>query len=159
MNETLTRTLVVLVALGLSAGAAFASAGETKTDLALRAKPAPKAELLLDVPAGTAVTVGHCARGWCAVSWKGYAGYARQSGLLLRRTAVAVVAAAPPAVFPPYPYHAGHYPDANAYYDLPPYANISPSFYRWRYFLTFRERNRYRYVPHIFTNYDHAFTK
>ena len=58
----------------------------------------------------------------------------------------------PPAipVFPPYPYRAGHYPTVDDYYDLPPYADINPSFYRGRYFLTLRERYRYRYVPHVF---------
>jgi hypothetical protein len=54
-------------------------------------------------------------------------------------------------VFPPYPYHSGHYPTADSYYDLPPYADISPSWWRWRYFLTLREGGRYRYVPYVFT--------
>jgi hypothetical protein len=64
-------------------------------------------------------------------------------------------AGGPPAipVYPPYPYKAGHYPTADAYYDLPPYAAINPSFYRWRFFLTAQERNRYRYMPHIFRGY------
>jgi hypothetical protein len=55
-------------------------------------------------------------------------------------------------VYPPYPYKAGHYPTADSYYDLPPSA-INPGFYRWRYFLMAQERNRYRYVPHIFRGY------
>src|SRR6476660_1778329 len=60
--------------------------------------------------------------------------------------------AGPPAipVFPPYPYKAGHYPTADAYYNLPPYAATNPSFYRWRHFLLAQERNRYRYMPYIF---------
>ncbi|NTU64501.1 MAG: NADH-quinone oxidoreductase subunit H, partial [Chloroflexi bacterium] len=29
-------------------------------------------------------------------------------------------------VYPPYPYKAGHYPTADSYYDLPPYAAIKP---------------------------------
>ena len=53
-------------------------------------------------------------------------------------------------VYPPYAYRAGHYPTADSYHDLPPYAAISPRWYRKRYFLTLRERGRYRYVPHIF---------
>lgn len=57
-------------------------------------------------------------------------------------------------VYPPYPYHAGHYPTADSYYDLPPYAAISPRWYRKRYLLTARERDRYRYVPHIFRGYN-----
>ena len=54
-------------------------------------------------------------------------------------------------VYPPYPYRAGHYPTADSYYDLPPYAALPPSYYRGRYFLTIRERARYRYMPHIFS--------
>jgi hypothetical protein len=53
-------------------------------------------------------------------------------------------------VYPPYPYRAGHYPKADWYYDLPPYVAIDPSFYRRRYFMMAQERNRYRYMPHIF---------
>jgi hypothetical protein len=56
-------------------------------------------------------------------------------------------------VYPPYPYKAGHYPTADSYYDLPPYAAISPGFYHWRYFMIAQERNRYRYMPHIFRGY------
>ena len=56
-------------------------------------------------------------------------------------------------VYPPYPYKAGHYPTADSYYDLPPYAAIKPGFYHWRYFMMAQERNRYRYTPHIFRGY------
>ena len=54
----------------------------------------------------------------------------------------------------PIRYHTGHYPTADAYYNLPPDADINPNFYSWRYFLTAQERNRYRYVPHIFHRYE-----
>jgi hypothetical protein len=56
-------------------------------------------------------------------------------------------------VYPPYPYKAGHYPTVDSYYDLPPYAAIDPRFYRHRNFLVAQERNRYRYMPHIFRGY------
>lgn len=56
-------------------------------------------------------------------------------------------------VYPPYPYRSGYYPKADWYYDLPPYAAIKPSFYRKRYFMMAQERNRYRYMPHIFHGY------
>jgi hypothetical protein len=62
-------------------------------------------------------------------------------------------------VYPAYPYRAGYYPTADSYHDLPPYAAISPSWYRKRYFLTFRERNRYRYMPHIFRGNDGSYVK
>ena len=56
-------------------------------------------------------------------------------------------------VYPPYPYKAGHYPTVDSYYDLPPYAATDPRFYRRRNFLMAQERNRYRYMPHIFRGY------
>jgi hypothetical protein len=57
-------------------------------------------------------------------------------------------------IYPPYPYRAGHYPKADWYYDMPPYVAMKPSFYRKRFFMMAQERNRYRYVPHIFTGYN-----
>jgi len=131
----------------------------TTTKLALRAAPSANTELLLTVPAGAKVNVRACARGWCKVAWNSYAGYASQSGLALN-------AAAPRrkinggaaegelvSIFPPFPYRAGHYPKADWYYHLPPYAAIEPSFYSRRYFMMAQERDRYRYMPHIFHGY------
>ena len=67
---------------------------------------------------------------------------------------VGAAAAQPPEpfdpVFPHYPYRAGHYPTADSYYVLPPYADINPAFYSRRNFMLAQERNRYRYVPYIF---------
>jgi uncharacterized protein YraI len=145
---------VFAVALMLGAGAVSAREGKTTSELALRAGPAPKTELLLSIPAGSSVDVGPCARGWCKVTWTSYSGYASQGSLAVERVAAAapgVVEEGVTPVFPRYPYHAGHYPTADSYYDLPPYADISPSYYRGRYFLTLRERGRYRYVPYVFT--------
>lgn len=56
-------------------------------------------------------------------------------------------------VYPRYPYRSGHYPKADWYYQLPPYAAIHPRFYRKRFFMMAQERNRYRYMPHIFQGY------
>jgi hypothetical protein len=56
-------------------------------------------------------------------------------------------------IYPPYPYRAGHYPKADWYYDMPPYVAMKPSFYRKRFFMMAQERNRYRYMPHIFRGY------
>lgn len=75
-------------------------------------------------------------------------------GVLLLGAGAAMAGQATPEpripVYPDYPYRTGYYPTADSYFDLPPYAAISPRWYRKRYFLTLRERNRYRYVPHIF---------
>ena len=149
--RALIRMLAAAVALAMSAGTAFAVMGKTNTDVALRTAPTAQAELILNLPEGTLVNVGRCSRGWCGVTWNKYGGYVRASALQFQSTP----ASGPPAipVFPPYPYKAGHYPTADAYYDLPPYAATNPSFYRWRHFLTAQERNRYRYMPHIFRGY------
>ena len=147
----LIRVLAAAVALAMSTGTAFAVMGKTNTDVALRRAPNPQAELILNLSEGTLVNVGHCSRGWCGVTWNKYGGYVRESALQFQSPP----ASGPPAipVFPPYPYKAGHYPTADAYYDLPPYAAIDPSFYRWHHFLLAQERNRYRYMPHIFRGY------
>jgi uncharacterized protein YrrD len=144
----LMRVLAAVVALAMSTGSAFAAMAKTETDVALRSAPAAQAGLILNLSQGTLVNVDGCSRGWCGVTWNRYVGYVRQNALRFLGTP----ASGPPAipVFPPYPYKAGHYPTADAYYDLPPYAAINPSFYRWRHFLTAQERNRYRYMPYIF---------
>ena len=149
--RALIRMLAAAVALAMTPGTAFAVMGKTTTDVALRRAPTAQAELILNLSQGALVNVGGCLRGWCAVSWNEYGGYVRESALQFRSTP----ASGPPAipVYPPYPYKAGHYPTADAYYDLPPYAATNPSFYRWRHFLTAQERNRYRYMPHIFRGY------
>ncbi len=53
-------------------------------------------------------------------------------------------------IFPAYPYRAGHYPHTDSYFDMPPYTAILPSFYRKRFFMMAQERDRYRYMPHVF---------
>jgi uncharacterized protein YrrD len=149
--SALMRLLTAVVALAMSTGTAFAMVGKTTTDVALRRAPTAHAELILNLSQGTLVNVGRCLRGWCGVTWNKYGGYVPESELEFLRTP----ASGPPAipVFPPYPYRAGHYPTADAYYALPPYAAINPSFYRWRHFLMAQERDRYRYMPHIFHGY------
>jgi Bacterial SH3 domain len=145
--------LLALLALALGAAAAEAREGTTTTALALRTAPSPKAQALLTMPAGARVDIGACSRGWCRVAWSGTSGYARQGGLAVETGSQRVASGYVP-VYPPYPYRAGHYPKADWYYDLPPYAAIVPSFYRKRFFMMAQERNRYRYMPHIFTGYN-----
>jgi hypothetical protein len=156
--HALARLLVAAVVLALSAGAAFTATGETKTDVALRAQPAAQSEVRLNIPSGASVSVGRCSHGWCGVTWNSYGGFARESGLVLHQEATSTGRPAIP-VFPPYPYRAGHYPTVDDYYDLPPYADINPAFYSRRYFLTLRERYRYRYVPHVFHGSEDAYAK
>jgi uncharacterized protein YraI len=149
--------LAVLLALALGAGAAEARDGTTTRALALRAAPGSSAQVLATMPRGARVDVGDCERGWCEVAWSGTPGFALQSGLAVAAAATTRVVGAGDyniPVYPPYPYRAGHYPKADWYYDLPPYTAIVPSFYRKRYFMMAQERNRYRYMPHIFSGYN-----
>src|SRR6187200_592451 len=144
-------------ALVLSAGVALARVGTTTTELGLRAGPSPNTELLLTMPAGAKVSVGSCSGSWCKVNWNGYSGYAVKSGLAISSgPRVSARTAYPPPgeivpIYPPYPYRSGYYPKADWYFDIPPYTAIEPSFYRRRYFMMSQERNRYRYMPHIFS--------
>ena len=56
-------------------------------------------------------------------------------------------------IYPPYPYRAGYYANADWYYRMPPYVALKPSFHRNRFFMMAQERDRYRYMPHIFSGY------
>ena len=149
--RALTRMLAAVVVLAMSAGTVCAAIGKTTTDVALRRAPTAQAELILNLSQGTLVNVDDCSRGWCGVTLE----QVRRLCAGERTPIPERSGKWPPAlpVYPPYPYKAGHYPTADAYYDLPPYAATDPSFYRWRHFLTAQERNRYRYMPHIFRGY------
>jgi uncharacterized protein YraI len=155
------RIIVAVFAFAIGAGAASAREGTTTTELGLHSGPAGNTELLLTMPAGSKVSVGGCSGGWCKVSWNSYSGYAIQSRLVISAAAApsprrATRRGTYPAggeivpIYPPYPYRSGYYPKADWYFDIPPYTAIEPSFYRRRYFMMAQERNRYRYVPHIF---------
>ena len=153
------RGLIAFVALAAAASPALARSGTTTTELALRAAPSANTELLLTMPAGAQVNVGGCARGWCKVAWNSYAGYASQSGLSISAASRQATRGATNdpgeiwPIYPPYPYRSGYYPKADWYHDMPPYVAIEPSFYRRRYFMMAQERDRYRYMPHIFHGY------
>jgi Bacterial SH3 domain len=152
---------VILLALAVCAGAVQARDGTTATQLGLHAAPSANTELLLTMPAGSQVSVGGCSRGWCKVVWNSYSGYASESGLAInaasRQAPVRGAMNEPEGeiwpIYPPYPYRSGYYPKADWYHDMPPYVALDPSFHRRRYFMMAQERNRYRYMPHIFHGY------
>ncbi len=158
--RSLLSNLVAALALLVVASPAWAAEGRTAAEVSLRAKPASSSALLLTIPAGATVDIGRCSGAWCRVTWEGTSGYASKRGL-------AVAMAAPTKgpvrggltladgsqlwpILPPYPYRSGYYPKADWYFDIPPYVAIEPSFYRRRYFMMAQERDRYRYVPHVF---------
>jgi uncharacterized protein YraI len=155
------RITITFLALVIGAGTAAAREGTTTTELGMHSGPAGNTELLLTMPAGSKVSVGACSGGWCKVTWNSYSGYAIQSRLVISAAAAPSARAARRGsyaaggdivpIYPPYPYRSGYYPKADWYFDIPPYTAIEPSFYRRRYFMIAQERNRYRYVPHIFT--------
>ncbi len=146
---------VLAIALGVmvgAAGSAAAATGITTEALNLRETPSTKSAILATMPPGTTVKVSSCNAGWCGVTYRGYSGYASQQGL---QTGSASLRRAPTVVYVPidpnYPYHAGYYPTADSYYKYPPYAEETSWFYPKRYLLSPRERQRYRYRPHIFS--------
>jgi Bacterial SH3 domain len=159
--RSLLLSLAAMSALVCATAPASAAQGTTTTALALRAAPSSNTELLLTVPAGASVGVGSCSGGWCRVTWNSYSGYAAKSGLVITaspvRGPVRGAMNGPGGeiwpIFPPYPYRSGYYPKADWYHDMPPYVALKPSFYRKRYFMMAQERNRYRYMPHIFHGY------
>ena len=139
---------------------AFAAQGRTTTELPLRAAPSSNTELLLTIPAGSAVTIGSCSGGWCRVTWNSYSGYTLKGGLVvtaatrIRGPVRGGVTTADGSqlwpILPPYPYRSGYYPKADWYHDIPPYVAIEPSFYRRRYFMIGQEHDRYRFMPYVF---------
>lgn len=138
----------VLFGLVITTVAASANDATTAVSLTLREGPGTEYARIAVVPAGARVDVRGCRGGWCGLIWNGNRGYVVQRGLLLASAHVLEPETWP--IFPPYPYRAGHYPKADWYFDMPPYTAISPSFYRRRFFMMAQERNRYRYMPHIF---------
>ncbi|MEM7192697.1 MAG: SH3 domain-containing protein [Pseudomonadota bacterium] len=148
------RTLIAgLVGLLLGAGAAHATDATTTTALNLRDGPGTSYARIATMPAGAAVEVKGCRGGWCGVIWRGEKGYASQQGLALGYADYAeLVEPEVWPIFPDYPYRAGYYSKADWYFDMPPYTAISQKFYRRRFIMIGQERDRYRYVPHIFRN-------
>lgn len=139
--------LAFVALAGLFASGAEARSAHTTADLNLRTGPGTQYQIVATMPAGSRVDIGDCAEGWCAVDWRGRDGYASMVGLAGGRAEPAPEVL---VIDPPYPYRAGHYRSTNVYYDLPPYAAVPPRYYPRRFILSPRERNRYRYRPHIF---------
>jgi hypothetical protein len=142
--------MALAAGLFIALGTAQALEATTTSALSLREGPGTGYARLLTMPAGARVQVKGCRDGWCTVNYDGYAGYASRSGLLRTAARGRVVEPEVWPIYPPYPYRAGHYPKVDWYEDMPPYTAISPSFYRKRFFMMAQERNRYRYMPHIF---------
>ncbi len=151
MGPSIRLFIALTAGLLICTGTAQALEATTASALSLREGPGTGYARLLTMPAGARVEVRGCRDGWCTVNWDGYSGYASQNGLLRTAARGRVVEPEIWPIYPPYPYRAGHYPKVDWYDDMPPYTAISPSFYRKRFFMMAQERNRYRYMPHIFS--------
>ena len=139
------------IGLVCAAGAAQATEATTATALNLRDGPGTNYARIATMPAGAPVKVKGCRSGWCGVIWRGRKGYASQQGLALGYADYAeLVEPEVWPIFPAYPYRSGYYAKADWYFDMPPYTAITPKFYRKRFLMMAQERDRYRYVPHIF---------
>ncbi len=95
--SALTKTL--LVAAGgvlFSASVALARPAVVVSDQYLRAGASVYAPIILVMPRGATVEIYDCRVGWCAVSWRGYDGYASASYL-------DPLGYAPPRYYPPSP--------------------------------------------------------
>jgi len=148
MRDAIRIVIGAFVGLVIATGTALASDARTATALNLREGPSTGYARIATMPAGARVDVRGWRDGWCGLIWYGHKGYASQRGLLLAHAEIVEPEVWP--IFPAYQYRAGHYPHADSYYDMPPYTAVSPSFYRKRFFMMAQERNRYRYMPHIF---------
>jgi uncharacterized protein YraI len=71
------RSVVALLCLAVAAVLSGCGQGATaKAEVPLRSGPESGQKIVAVVPAGSAVKVSKCARGWCQVTWRGQSGYA-----------------------------------------------------------------------------------
>jgi uncharacterized protein YraI len=115
-----------------AATGAFAKPAYVPTTLNLRAAPGTNSEIVSKIPSGSLIDADNCTEGWCAVTWQGKSGFAKQTALDMsgrvpqRRAAQrrpypvqgevyeddgpAYVAEAPPVYYAPRPYYYGYGP-------------------------------------------------
>ena len=81
MNRLMTRLALSASALLLMAGAAAAKPGLAASNVNLRAEANTTSEVLAKIPAGALLDVGDCNDGWCAVTFRGKAGFSIATAL------------------------------------------------------------------------------
>lgn len=72
------------VCLGVLLGAATAAVAKpayVPTTVNLRAAPGIKSEVVTKIPGGSLIDADNCTEGWCAVTWEGKSGFAKQTAL------------------------------------------------------------------------------
>jgi uncharacterized protein YraI len=117
--------------------AALAGPAYVPSTVNLRAAPGTTSEVVTKIPGGSLIDANDCTEGWCAVTWQGKSGFAKQTALDMsgrvpqqraaqRRTYPArsaaqgevyeddgpadYVAEAPPVYYAPRPYYYGYGP-------------------------------------------------
>jgi uncharacterized protein YraI len=127
-----TRLLGFALCAGIAAAssAAFAAPAYVPSTVNLRAAPGTTSEIVSKIPGGSLIDADNCTEGWCAVTWQGKSGFAKQtaldmSGRVPQRSAQrrypvqgevyeddgpAYVAEAPPVYYAPRPYYYGYGP-------------------------------------------------
>lgn len=120
------------VGLLAASGAAFAAPAYVPSTVNLRAAPGTTSEIVTKIPGGSLIDAANCTEGWCAVTWQGKSGFAKQTALdmsgrvaqqrTVQRRSYPVqgevyeddgpdyVAEAPPVYYAPRPYYYGYGP-------------------------------------------------
>ena len=121
------------VGIVASASAASAAPAYVPSTVNLRAAPGTTSEIVTKIPGGSLIDADNCSEGWCAVTWQGKSGFAKQTALDMsgrvpqqraaqRRPYPAqgdvyvdegpadYVAEAPPVYYAPRPYYYGYGP-------------------------------------------------
>jgi uncharacterized protein YraI len=126
----------VCVGFVAASGAALAAPAYVPSTVNLRAAPGTTSEIVSKIPGGSLIDADNCTEGWCAVTWQGKSGFAKQtaldmSGRVRQQQAAqrraypaqgpvqgevyeddgpAFVAEAPPVYYAPRPYYYGYGP-------------------------------------------------
>jgi uncharacterized protein YraI len=80
-REVLGYAVCLGVLLGATATAAVAKPAYVPTTVNLRAAPGIKSEVVAKIPTGSLIDADNCTEGWCAVTWEGKSGFAKQTAL------------------------------------------------------------------------------
>ena len=119
--------------IAVASSAAAAAPAYVPSTVNLRAAPGTTSEIVTKIPGGSLIDANDCTEGWCAVTWQGKSGFAKQTALDMsgrvpqQRAAqrrpypvqgevyeddgpAEYVAEAPPVYYAPRPYYYGYGP-------------------------------------------------
>ena len=122
---------ILCVGMVAVSGVAVAAPAYVPSTVNLRAAPGTTSEIVSKIPGGSLIDADNCTEGWCAVTWQGKSGFAKQTALDMsgrvpqQRTAQrrypvqgevyeddgpVYVEAPPPVYYGPRPYYYGYGP-------------------------------------------------